>query len=264
MKDILSDEGLPALDQVARERMVLAFDFDGTLAPLVDDPGAACLPASTRALLRLVAVLQPCCVISGRARADLAPRLDGIPLVAVVGNHGAEAGHGPVDQSARDSVKAWAGAARAWLRGLRGVEVEDKGLSLAIHWRRAAAPAEAARAAEDFAARLAGARVFPGNAVLNVVPPDLHDKGAALSRVLERVGRRRAVYVGDDISDEDAFRSEGVHLAIRVGAAPASAAAWCVPSQAHVDELLRAVVRARRRLDGLPDGTAGLERMLAW
>lgn len=264
MKDILSDEGRPLLDQVARERMVLAFDFDGTLAPLVDDPAAARMRSSTRALLRLVSVLHPCCVISGRARADLVPRLDGIPLVAIVGNHGAEAGHGPVDQSARDSVKAWAGAARAWLRGLRGVEVEDKGLSLAIHWRRAESPALAARAVEDFAERLADARVFRGNAVMNVVPPDLHDKGAALSRVLERVGRRRAVYVGDDTTDEDAFRSDVVHLAVRVGDSAGSAASWFVPSQADVDELLRAVVRARRRQDGLPDTIAGLERMLAW
>jgi trehalose 6-phosphate phosphatase len=262
MMDLLSEPGRAVVERVARERMVLAFDFDGTLAPLVDRPEDAKMRSPTRTLLRLVSVLHPCCVISGRSRADLAPRLEGIPLAALIGNHGAEAGYGPVDATARKAVASWADTARSKLSGVPGVEVEDKGLSLAIHYRRAESRPDAERVVTAVANHLAGARVFRGHDVVNVVPPDLHHKGRALSGVLTRVGRKAALYVGDDITDEDAFRSRAVAVPVRVGASPDSAARYFVQSQADVDELLRALVRARRRLDGLPEQIDGLERML--
>jgi trehalose 6-phosphate phosphatase len=226
----------------------------------VDDPDAAHMSDSTRTLLRLVSLLYPCAVISGRSRSDVTSRLDGVPLVSIVGNHGAEAGHGPVDRSVRDVVAAWAQAARARLAGVEGVEVEDKGLSLAIHYRRAAPEAELAVTAA--AKALAGARLFRGHSVVNVVPPYLHDKGAALAGVLSRVGRSRAMYVGDDTTDEDAFRSNAVEVPVRVGHSIASAATYFVPTQPDVDDLLRALVRARRRVDGLDEQVGGLERVL--
>lgn len=262
MKNILSEEGRSVLDDVARERMLLVFDFDGTLAPLVDEPDAAQMGESTRNLLRLVSLLHPCAVISGRSRSDVTTRLDGIPLVAIVGNDGAEAGHGPVDGSVRGLVAGWAEMARSKLSGAEGVEVEDKGLSLAIHYRRASSHSEAELAVAAAAKTLKGARLFRGHAVVNVVPPYLHDKGAALAGVLSRIGRKRAMYVGDDTTDEDAFRSKAVEVSVRVGHSIASAATYFVPAQPDVDDLLRALVRARRRLDGLDEQVDGLERIL--
>ncbi|HET8538852.1 MAG TPA: trehalose-phosphatase [Anaeromyxobacter sp.] len=262
MIDVLSDEARPVLDDVARRRMLLAFDFDGTLAPLVDDRDAAGMPDSTRRLLRLVSILYPCAVVSGRSRRDLVRRLDGVPLLAVVGNHGAEAGHGPVDGTVRDLVIGWREAARAALAGVAGVEIEDKGLSLAIHYRRARAREDAARAVAAAARALPGARVFGGHEVVNVVPPDLHDKGLAVAGLVARLSRGEALYVGDDVTDEDAFASPAVAVGIRVGASPSSAAGYFVPSQERVDDLLRALLRARRRLEGLDDRVDALERML--
>ncbi len=262
MKNILAETGAAVLDAVAQERMPLAFDFDGTLAPLVDDPGAARMHDSTRALLRLVALLHPCAVISGRSRADIVHRVDGIPLVAVVGNHGAEAGRGPVDPRGAALVASWRDTARRELAGVEGVEVEDKGLSLAIHYRRSATPYDSERAVTAVAKKLEGARVFRGHAVMNVVPPHLHDKGAALAGVLSRIGRDCAMYVGDDTTDEDAFRSKAVQVSVRVGRSSASAAGYFVPLQADVDELLRALIRARRRQDGLGDDIEALELAL--
>jgi trehalose 6-phosphate phosphatase len=260
MKNILS-EGQAAIERVARERMVIVFDFDGTLAPLVPDPDEARMGDSTRTLLRLVALLHPCAVISGRARADVTRRLEGVPLVAIVGNHGAEAGRGPVDGTVRARVAGWAESARSRLRGVPGVEIEDKGLSLAVHYRRAADPEAAERAVAKATRALKGARVFRGHAVVNVVPPSLHDKGAALARVLSRVGRSTAMYVGDDTTDEDAFRSASVEVSVRVGHSTGSAAAYFVPSQPDVDDLLRCLVRCRRRLDGLTERLDALERL---
>jgi trehalose 6-phosphate phosphatase len=261
MKNILA-EAAAVLDGVARERMPLVFDFDGTLAPIVADHGAARMNDSTRALLRLVALLHPCAVISGRSRGDVARRVEGIPLVAIVGNHGAEAGRGPVDRSDSALIASWRDSARRALAGVAGIEVEDKGLSLAIHYRRSSAPEEAERAVTAAARKLEGARIFRGHAVMNVVPPHLHDKGVALAGVVSRIGRDRAMYVGDDTTDEDAFRSKAAQVSVRVGHLATSAAAYFVPSQVDVDELLRALIRARRRQDGLSDRFDGLELAL--
>jgi trehalose 6-phosphate phosphatase len=262
MRNIL-ERGAPVLELVARERMLLVFDFDGTLAPIVDHPASAAMRPTTRRLLRIAALLYPCAVLSGRSRSDLVPRVDRIPLVAIVGNHGAEAGFGPVRRSLRNVVVGWKAAIEASVGDMAGVEVEDKGLSIAIHYRHAAVRSEARRASHDAAATLSGARVFGGRAVVNVVPTEAHDKGAAVGQLLARSEGNRALYVGDDITDEDAFRSEAVAVGIRVGRTHLSAASYYVPDQAGVDELLRALVRARRRQDGLDDDVEGLERAIA-
>ncbi len=263
MKDILSNEGRTVLDDVARRRLLLAFDFDGTLAPMVEDRDAAGIAASTKRLLRLLCVFHPCAVVSGRSRADLLHRVEGIPLTAIVGNHGAEAGHGPVDRTVRSLVVGWRELACAALQGVDGVEVEDKGLSLALHYRRAHDPEGAERIVTAAASTLPGARVFGGHAVVNVVPPDAHDKGRAVADVLARLTpRNAALYVGDDSTDEDAFASSVVQVGIRIGACPSSAARYFIASQERIDDLLRALVCARRRLDGLDDHVDALERMM--
>ena len=263
MKDILSDEARAVLEDVGQRRMLLAFDFDGTLAPLVHDRDAARVPESTKRLLRLVCVLHPCAVVSGRSRRDLVRRLDGIPLAAIVGNHGAEAGHGPVDESVRKRVIAWRESARAALETVGGVEIEDKGLSVAIHYRRARDVEAAERAVTAVAKSLPRARVFPGHAVVNVAPPEAHDKGLAVAGLLARfMPRHKAVFVGDDATDEDAFRSPVVEVGIRVEPSASSAARYFIGSQDRLDDLLRALLRARRHLDGLDDHLEAFERML--
>ncbi len=252
MKAILSDEARETLEALARERALLVFDFDGTLAPIVERPADAALRPSTRALLRVASLLYPCAVVSGRARADLAPRLEGLPLVALVGNHGAEAGYGPVDQGPRRTVAGWAEALGVSLAGADGIEIEDKGLSVAVHYRRAPDRAAARHRVRAAAAALEGARIFGGRAVVNVAPADAPDKGAAVVEILHRIGWRRALYVGDDVTDEDAFGADGVEVSIRIGRTHASSARWYLPAQPDVDRLLAALVDARRRLDGLP------------
>ncbi|HEY6888779.1 MAG TPA: trehalose-phosphatase [Solirubrobacter sp.] len=262
MRDLITDAGSYTLTDIARRDPLLVFDFDGTLAPIVDDPHQASLRPATHALLRLTALLYPCAVVSGRRRADLCARLTGIPLVGIVGNHGAEAGFGPVDRTPRGEVASWlellAGVAR-----LPGIWVEDKGLSIAVHYRHSCERAKARRAIEAATRDLPGGRVFGGRAVVNVVPRESHDKGDAVARLLQRIDRRVALYVGDDATDEDAFRNPCVVLGVRVGRTHRSAAAFYLSSQQEVDDLLRALVRARRALDGLGEDIEGLERTMA-
>jgi trehalose 6-phosphate phosphatase len=261
IRDLLAPSARAALATLARDRALLAFDFDGTLAPIVDEPARAQLRPDTRALLRVAALLYPCVVVSGRSRADLAPRLAGVPLVAWVGNHGAEAGFGPVDRSPRKAVLGWRAALAARLGDLAGVEIEDKGLSIAVHYRRAADPDAAERAIRAAAEELPGARVFGGLRVVNAVPADAPTKGDAIAELLERSGCRTALYVGDDVTDEDAFRAPGV-VGVRIGGGDESAAGYRLASQEAVDELLRLLVEERSRLDGVRARAESLARAL--
>lgn len=234
-------EGLAgALAALARRGALLAFDFDGTLAPLVSDPAAAALPEATRARLARLAARRPCAVLSGRALPDLHGRLVGLPLVALVGNHGLEAEDGAGGHGVTGLVGAWRAALDERLAGEPGVVLEDKRLSLAVHYRAAPDPARAARAIRRAAADLRGARVYGGHAVVNVVPADGPHKGDALRALLEGRQPREALYVGDDETDEDAFGlvDELPLLGVRVGPAASTRARHVLPGQAAVDALL--------------------------
>jgi trehalose 6-phosphate phosphatase len=256
---ILSGEGRTVIDALAHERALLVFDFDGTLAPIVECRECAEMRPSTHALLRVTALLYPCAIVSGRARADLVRRVVGVPLLAVVGNHGAEAGFGPVDRTARSAVVAWREALAGELRDERGVEIEDKGLSLAIHYRGAPRRAAARHHALAAAESLAGVRIFGGRCVVNVAPAGAPDKGSAVAEILRRIGWRSAVYVGDDATDEEAFGADAVGVSIRIGRSHRSAARWYLPQQRAIDDLLARLVLARRRLDG---GTARIDALV--
>jgi len=85
MKDILASKNLAVLAEFAWSSVLVAFDYDGTLAPIVSTPARAQMRAGTRQLLSRVAQRYPCIVISGRTRADLTRRLSRVPLWSVFG-----------------------------------------------------------------------------------------------------------------------------------------------------------------------------------
>jgi trehalose 6-phosphate phosphatase len=259
---ILSPAAAHVLEEIARTRTLLAFDFDGTLAPIVPDRGAAAMRSSTGALLRTVALLYPCAVVSGRTRSDVASRVRDVPLVAMIGNHGAEPGFGPVDGRIATRVAAWRPHLEAAVGATEGLELEDKRFSIALHYRNARSWTDAEGVIARTVEKLDGARVFHGHAVVNVVPEEASTKGDALRALCDRLGSRVAVYVGDDRTDEDAFQSEVVSISIRVGDSPDSSARYCLGSQEELDELLRALITARATLDGRGHGWQGLVRAL--
>jgi len=242
MRDILSRRERPTLTALPVPRLLVAFDFDGTLAPLAATPGEARMRPATRRLLQTLARGIPCVVISGRRRAEVARHLRGVRGAWIVGNHGLEdrAGLRPSPRLA-----SWRTSLAERLAGQPGVWVEDKRFTLAVHYRQAPQPARARAAILRAASTLAGARVGDGTRVIDVVPRSAPDKGRALARLLTRAGRSTAVYVGDDETDEAAFaraRSLG-GLAIRVGTTRASCATHFLRSQWHIDQLLRLLIR---------------------
>jgi trehalose 6-phosphate phosphatase len=253
MKHLLAAAHRPVLERFARTRLLLAFDFDGTLAPIVRDPDRAAMRATTRRLLIEAARLFPCAVISGRARADTMRRLAGVPLRAVVGNHGAETGskRSATERRRARDVRRWQAALSRVLaaggEAVDGVWVEDKRLSLAIHYRRAQHKPEARRAILSAIAPLGPAHVVGGKQVVNLVPEGSPDKGTALDHVRARLGCDHALYVGDDDTDEAAFAADRRQrlLAVRVGARDGSRAAYCLRDQREIDALLATLIHAR-------------------
>jgi trehalose 6-phosphate phosphatase len=243
VRPLLDPSQAPVLAGLAAPDVLLAFDFDGTLAPIVDDPARAELPGETRRLLVALCARRPCAVISGRARQDLVHRLRGLPLRSIIGNHGQE-GEWPAADPAplQERVRALHAAIAARLPALPGFFLEDKGLSLSLHHRRAD-PALLAGAAA-FLAGLPGARIVPGKEVFNVVPEGAAHKGDGLRRAVSACGCRTALYVGDDDTDEDAFalgRSRG-WVTVRVEESPRSRAAWFLRRQGEIDALLAALL----------------------
>jgi trehalose 6-phosphate phosphatase len=250
MHDILAPEHVDVLAQLARSAALLAFDFDGTLAPIVADRDRAAMRDRTATLLTRLCALYPCAVISGRSQGDVAARLGGAPVHQVVGNHGLEprAGMAAVAHDIRQALPLLERA----LGDCDGIDLEDKRFSLAVHYRRAR-PREEARATigRAVAALPMRLRVIPGKWVANLLPAHGPDKGDALLALRALVHAEVALYIGDDATDEDVFRlrQPGRLVSVRVGESTDSSAAYFVRGQREVDALLTvlAVLREPRR-----------------
>lgn len=250
MRYVLAGANRELLKAFACSNMLLALDFDGTLAPIVNDPARAEMRATTRGLLREVAGRRPCVVISGRARSDLRRRLDGTGVAAVIGNHGLEPSC--VTASARRIVRRWLPLLHGHLASVRGITIEDKGFSIAIHYRDSPQRAATRRRIAEVAAEMDGVRLLGGKLVVNLLPAGAPHKGSALEAARERFGCDTALYVGDDDTDEDVFALDqpGRLLAIRVGRRRGSAAGYYIRNQREIDGVLRA-------LSGSPAAAAG-------
>jgi trehalose 6-phosphate phosphatase len=233
------------LERLARGRTLLAFDYDGVLAPLVRDPHGGAMRPETKRLLRRVVRGWPVAVISGRAWKDTVRLSEGI-APTVVGNHGFELGRPrPVPRRVLAEVQDWKRALAAELDGAP-VYFEDKRSTLAVHFgleRRWRAVEQAVNAA---AGRLRGARLVRGKKVLNVLPADFPDKGDAVVALLARLRLDVALYAGDDVTDEDAFRIGPPRvMGVRVGPGR-TLAPWRLRSQDDVDALLARLAALRQ------------------
>jgi trehalose 6-phosphate phosphatase len=225
--------------QAVHDHWLLAFDFDGTLAPFTSNPADSFLsPAAMENLGRLT-VARTVAVISGRAAEDVRAR---VPIDAlVIGNHGAEGLPGEVhaEKRARACVRAWL-AILGRLTAQSACWIEDKGLSISFHWRMAenhpAAMAEAHRLADALVPR---PHLVPGEMVLNCMPPGLPDKGDALRRLLDQHALHQALFIGDDWTDAAVFNAQDPRITgIEVGEKNLGAF-WRVPDQAAVENLLK-------------------------
>jgi trehalose 6-phosphate phosphatase len=233
------------LDMFAWSNVLLAFDYDGTLAPLVDAPARATMRVFTRRLLKRASKLYPCVVISGRARGDVLGRLRGVEVCRVVGNHGAEPS--PEAEAMRRRVQQWLPVLMRRLSQRQGVIVENKGFSVAVHYRQARQRNAARQAILTAARSLNDVRIIGGKLAVNLLVPDAPHKGLALERERAHFACDTVIYVGDDETDEDVFQLDrpGRLLSIRVGRKRSSAAPYYIRNQAEIDRLLATLVALR-------------------
>jgi trehalose 6-phosphate phosphatase len=196
---------------------VVLLDVDGTLAPIVAHAEDAHVPEATRVLLIEVTKrygLVAC--VSGR-RAQEARQIVAIGSIAYVGNHGGELLRpGSTKTQLLDSTIATWGervaefAQRAYSPQLRTLRVrfEDKGIIVAFHWRGARDEEEAEGALREVAtdAEREGLGVHWGRKVLEIRPPVTLEKGRGIAALLADSAYSAAMYVGDDLTDVDAFR----------------------------------------------------------
>ena len=224
-------DGLQALDLTIERQVAVFYDFDGTLSEIVEDPDSARLVDGAADALTSLSAACPVAILSGRDLADVRERI-GLPGLWYAGSHGFELtgpdGTHHQNPEAAASIPVLAGAAADLadqLGHIPGVVVEHKRFGVAVHYRNAARDrvGEVAAAVRTAGQRTA-LRVTTGREVIELRPNIDWDKGKTLHWVLdymrdnEGAGPLLPIYLGDDITDEDAFDAvddDGIAILVR-------------------------------------------------
>ncbi len=260
MKYLLS-EWRKLRGRFAKGNFLIFLDYDGTLAPIAKTPERAVLSPKAREILEKLVSSSRCkvAIVSGRSLADIKRRV-GVKGILYVGNHGLEI-EGPrikhkifTDPKYLSILAGIRDKLAGELSGINGVIVEDKGLTLALHYRMVR---------DDLRLKVQTAfhesTILPavknqikkrsGKMVLEIHPPINWDKGKAVLWLLARwkylfSGRGvLPVYLGDDLTDEDAFRAlKNKGITGRVGKAGSSAAGYYLRDHREVLKFLEGVV----------------------
>ncbi|RQH00391.1 trehalose-phosphatase [Natrarchaeobius oligotrophus] len=246
------DEHLPRIrrELSGASRLLVCLDFDGTLAPIVEEPtDAAALEANERGLETLASEPQvSTAIVSGRALSDVRTRVGGADVYA--GNHGLElerdgsvAVH-PIARTRAALVDEVCSALETVLEPIPRTRIENKRLTGTVHTRSvpAALRPVVGRLAERIVDRIGGGDLVlsSGKRVLEVGPAIPWGKGNAVELIASDLPAETAsVYVGDDVTDESAFQAvEPAGIGVRVGDSRPSAASYRVRSPEHVAEFL--------------------------
>jgi trehalose 6-phosphate synthase/phosphatase len=239
---------------LAGSRLALFLDYDGTLTPLCERPEQAVLSEAMRGALAACAARPDTdvTIVSGRAIADV-ERMVGQPDITYVGNHGMEISSPGLPLFRHEDLPFYQSKIGPLARTLSeqapaGAWVERKGVTLTFHYRAvdAAEHGKTAALARTLIAA-AGFRARDAHCAVEALPPIAWDKGRAVLHILRtRFGpdwpeQVRAVYVGDDQTDEDAFRVlSGLGATFRVGGSETpTVAARLLPNVDAVLALLR-------------------------
>jgi trehalose 6-phosphate phosphatase len=251
-------QALGLADGLTARQPAVFFDFDGTLSDIVDDPDSARPVAGAAEALQNLAAHCPVAVLSGRDLADVTKRV-GLPGIWYAGSHGFELtapdGTHHQNDAAAAAIPVLEQAAaqlRDQLGPIPGVVVEHKRFGVAVHYRNAARDRVGEVAA---AVRAAGKRdalrVTTGREVIELRPDIDWDKGKTLRWVIDHLqdaGPLAPIYLGDDITDEDAFdavRDDGVPILVRHNddGDRATAALFALDSPAQASEFTDRLAR---------------------
>jgi alpha,alpha-trehalase len=246
-------------------RLLVCLDYDGTLTPIVADHREAELGGDMRAAVDRLSRRCPVAIVSGR---DLAMLRRLVPLERVIfaGSHGfeiaaADGSFGPIERGAEflPELDAAEQALRTALAPIPGHSVERKRFSIAVHYRQVAPADEPALRALVDAARGAHPRLQRGlgKKVFELQPDLPWNKGEAVLWIAERLGFADAdavpLYLGDDITDEHAFRAlagRGLGIVVRSPEARLTAADYALADTEEVRRFLDMLSAIAERQDG--------------
>jgi alpha,alpha-trehalase len=231
--------------------LAIFLDYDGTLTPIVRHPEKAFLSDSTRQTLRTLAMQAPVAILSGRELEDVRKRV-AIDGIVYAGSHGFDIA-GPRRLRRQEAIAflpaldAAEKELREKLAGIAGALIERKRFSIATHYRNVNESdfPKLERAVSEVAAQHRELRRMEGKKVYELLPCTDWDKGKAVLWLLERLGLERAgvrpIYIGDDRTDEDAFRAlQQRGVGIVVSEEPrATAANYSLKDPTEVERFLR-------------------------
>jgi trehalose 6-phosphate phosphatase len=240
------------LERLRDQPLAIFLDYDGTLVPIAPRPELATLPPERRAQLVQLARAWPTTILSGRARRKVA-HLVGIPLLNYVGVHGFELGlayresvevHPPI----RDVVALATAELEARLHGVPGIIIENKQFAIGIHYRNvdsADVPA-VLNTIDEVATHFPELRRTSGKKLRELRPNLDWHKGRALLWVMEQLQMQSAlpIFIGDDLTDEDAFQAvadRGMGILVCADPPAATAARYLLHDVTQVYEFLEHV-----------------------
>ena len=230
---------------------VVMLDFDGTLVKIVGRPNKARMSAGMRRALSICARRMPVAIVTGRALADARPRFRR-RNVSIAGNHGLEwsiAGKRKriaVSLAMMNALRVARKELASLERRYKGVYVEDKKLSITVHFRRARAHPRAVEREVRRIAQRSGAkllRIIGGVFVLNILPKAGWDKGRSAAMMASRLKSSKnavPIFIGDDATDEDAFRTlrRGITICVKNGKNARTAARYTLNNVESVRRFL--------------------------
>ena len=244
--------------------IILFLDYDGTLSPIVDSPDKALIPKETKGLLCRLSEDSNCglAIISGRALSDV-KRMVGLKKIIYVGNHGLEI-EGPkikfessISAGYRTMLKQIKNSLNKKIANIKGAFIEDKGLTLSVHYRlvdKKLIPLLKTIFHETIIIYLVRnkIKIRPGKMMLEIRPPVEWDKGRVVLWLLVRyqfaLKNKNVfpIYIGDDITDENAFRAlRNRGLNIFVGNPKDSCAQYYLKDTQEVREFLKQILELK-------------------
>lgn len=255
MSYLFSNAGLAALRDFIDSATLFAFDLDGTLAPIAADPGDIRVPQAIQRALAELKDRAPMAIITGRSRMDALHHL-GVEPHYLAGNHGAEGLHGweRYEADFRRLAAEWECQLHRMIPDGEnsGIVVENKGMSVSVHYRGARNRPAARSIVQNAIGRLLPQpRVVGGKYVENLLSEEAPDKGVALLQLMSGAGCAKGFFVGDDRTDEDVFRLDRKGLfTVRVGIGTQSRARFFLRDQGEILLLLHHINDALARFHG--------------